>query len=192
MQSKFKTEAGAALTPAKPVNPEDVKLVTERSKTPVTPKALATGKTVKTKTPKTKTVSNADLENAPATEEPGASTPGPTPKTGKSKKHPSVENPDETGFSGATPEPKVKKSKKSKTPSDESTTGDSNLHPFLNGEAERTPKPAKTPKELEETRNPSGENSEEARGGQGTGNGQEPGKTEKKKKKGNGEATPGE
>jgi hypothetical protein len=145
METKFKASAGAAYAPAKAVNPEDVKLVNEKTKGEGASKTLATDQT--TKTEKSKTTDLTTLENAPATEAAGAS---PTPKAKKSHLTEGVSGTGESA--GETPAPKIKKSKKAKTPSpyDSDTEppkssdsgqpkgGDSNLQPFLSGDSEKT------------------------------------------------------
>jgi hypothetical protein len=176
LESKIKSEGGSA-TPAKSVNPEDLKLVAAKIKTSPTPKpkGLTTETTPKVKTKK----SLSDIENAPATEETG--TPAPTPKV-KTKKSKELESTTGEENDLGTPAPKIKKSKKAKTPSDEETdavkhtpSGDSNLQPFMGGNDEKPKVDEDKPKYTDG-----------AGGPEGSANGEEP----KKKKKGKGEPTP--
>ena len=126
LQAQFKQQAGSsAKEPARPVNPEDLKVV--KNKAEGASKGLAAGgATPKTgKSKKARTPSLTDLENAPAKEEPA--TAGETPKTAKTKS----------------------KSKKAKTPSDHDTgdadsgtpskhkkeSTDSDLQPFMSGDS---------------------------------------------------------
>ena len=166
LEAKYKTEA--AYKPAKSVNPEDLKLVTTKTKaspTPKAPKELTAGATPKPKTKK----SLSELENEPAIEDKG--NPSPTPKV-KTKKSYDEEN----GEKGeATPKPKHKKTP---TPGDEADVvkhpsgEDTGLQPFTTGDEK--PKSEKY-----------SEGSGESQSGP---NGEEP----KKKKKGKGEPTPPE
>jgi hypothetical protein len=177
LESKFKSEPGAAFAPAKSVKAEDLKVVTEKAtKTPEITNPVTAGETPKPKNKK----SLSELENAPAAEEPG-STPEPTPKAEKLKK--SHEEETTGGEEHASPTPKSKHSKKAKTPSDEETDAvkhnqgdESGLQPFMGGTGEKTEKPKN-----EEVGGGSGG------GDHGSGNGEE-----KKKKKGKGEPTPPE
>jgi hypothetical protein len=202
LQAKVNTEGGSVNTPAKAVSAEDLKIVTEKTKTPVVSnKSLTTEEPTKVKSGKNKTTDTTNLENAPATEEPAASTVTATPKTGKSKKAHAFETAGGNNeIPAATPVPKIKKSKKATTPDSyesgayesetpkHAKTGDSNLQPFMSGgsesKPERTPevkpesKPEKTPGYSEEREKPVA-----------AGNGEEPGKT-KKEKKGKGTPTP--
>jgi hypothetical protein len=220
IESKFKTEAGTATPAAKPVNPEDVKLVTEKTRVSPTPKPFTTEAVPKAKTPKNRPVDTATLENAPATEEPGVTTPAATPKSGKTKKSHAYEPAEgvDNGMPAATAEPKPKKSKKAKTPAEDesgayppettkkASSGDSNLQPFMSGDTEEPKaKKAKTPKSeySEEPTTPKSEYSEEPTapqhtekyseepgGPQGPGPGEKPEKEPKKNKKGKAEPSP--
>jgi hypothetical protein len=158
MEAKFKASAGTENTPAKPINPEDLKLVTSKVKSAGAPKALAGEAATpgKGKTGKKKTEDLTGLENAPATDQSGA-TAAATPKTAKGKKsHTASEdsflNADGANGSRGDETPAPKKSKKAKTPSEfdsgdsdapkHSKNSDSNLQPFMGGDDESKPKKA--------------------------------------------------
>jgi hypothetical protein len=205
LESKFKAEGPTAA--AKPVNPEDVKVVTEKAA--VAPKAIAAGATPKFK--KIKPTAAPDLLNAPATEEPGIVAATPVPKKGKARKTHAVATPG--GFEPSaveTPEPKfiepkttepkitepkitepkvtepkIPKARKVKTPNlDEPATGDTGAPKRFNG-GDANLQPFN-----DGSKAAPGYVGDTAPRGPATGGGGE--KPEKKKKKSKGEATPGE
>jgi hypothetical protein len=216
MESKFKASAKGASLAAKPVKSDDIKLVSDHIKAhPVTkPLAAGEGETPLTKTPKTKkkTEDLSALENAPATG--SESEAAATPRKGK-KSHKTLEDTtaygdetpkasktkaseDSSFYGGETPAPK-KKIKKSETPdgygsseySKPSKSEDSNLKPFMGGEEvskpKRTPEDEYKPKEESAPREFAPVEPKEpkipAEGGGAKG---------EKKKKGEGEPTPGQ
>jgi hypothetical protein len=175
LHAQIKQEAGSSTTtPAKPVNPDDLKLVAAKTKTePDTksPTAAEKSATPAPKTKKPKTTDITSLENAPATEEPAA-----TPKPGKVKKAKTPSDEDTGATAEETPVPKKikkaitpsgdrdessadetpipKKSKKAKTPSD------SNLQPFSSGDNSGEPKSTKSAADYEGSRPYEGRTSE--------------------------------
>ena len=192
-------EQGTKLS-AKPVNPEDIKAVTEQAKNE--PKPETTGGETTTPEEKPKKPSNEDLLNAPAKEETGAAE---TPKPKKSKH--GEEGTNENVNPEATPS---KHSKKSKTPGDEESYGEATpskhskkqseggLQPFMgddekssskkgSDEYSETPKPKKEYSDEEKgTAEPkAAKNSEYEQGGPGgsPGNGEKSSSDKKKKKK---------
>ena len=204
MESKFKASAGTENTPAKPVKSEDLKVVSDKIKAQGPSKALATGAATpgKTKTGKKKTEDLTGLENAPAAGEPGSATAEATPKTGKGKKsHTATEDSflNANGSGGdETPAPKTKKSKKSKTPSDydsedsgtpkHAKSSDSNLQPFMSNDESQ---PKKT--DSDDADRPKGADTGDfsAEGTRPPKNA-EKGEKGEKKKKAEGESTPGQ
>ncbi len=144
LQSKIKSEA-PSYAAAKPVNPDDLKLVSQKIAAHATPKALTTGQhptpgpgaTAAGKAGKTKT-NEAALENAPATE-----APTPTPGKLKTRKHAPEATGNETETGAASATPKHRKIRPVAIPADESQTPrHPNLQPFANG---NQPLPKKHP-----------------------------------------------
>jgi hypothetical protein len=142
MQAKFKTDA-PTYAPAKAPKPEELKVVSEKIKSPGAARPLATGEKPKApepgaETPEKKKSEITDLENKPAIEgeaTPKSEKPAKTRKTGE-----------ETGAAGATPAPKHKKGKKAATPSDEAAAKHEKLQPF---EAADESKPKKVNPDLD-------------------------------------------
>jgi len=160
LTAHFKEQAGTGNTAAKPVNPEDVKLVDTQIKTHGTKGAkganganvtngagtapgLGNELALPSATPKGKggKNKNADLLNTPATEEPGTATAGETPASSKKGKkgHTAAQDSFLNSTGGATGEstPKAPKAKKARTPSDFETGGNG-------ADAVSTPKHSKT------------------------------------------------
>jgi hypothetical protein len=165
LQAQIKDQASTAgNASAKPVSPDDVKLVSDKIKTGgATPRTAAaeeatTPKPGKSKTGKSKNTDISALENAPATEEPGTAAADATPKKGKSKKS---KTPSEYDSANGDETPVPRKSKKSKTPSEYDSSADEtpvkhskkssdeNLQPFMSGGDEGESKPKKSSEDYE-------------------------------------------
>jgi hypothetical protein len=201
LESKYK-EAGTDEKPAKSVNPDDIKLVSDHIKAKGSKSLTAGENPTPTHKPK-KTEDLTELENQPAAE-----------ATPKSKKHHETTDEDTAG-TGETPKPKKTKTedeyndesgagseetpkpKKSKTPeestdeggSSKSSGGSSSFDQYMGGS---TGSEGDTGKKTDESTGSEGSKvSDESDKGGSSGDSEKESK-DKKKKKGEGESTPGQ